>query len=41
MILIVGDLFIFFSVKIKVIFEGDQDVTCRRKSVSEQEVQIY
>ena len=41
MILIVGDLFIFFSVKINVIFEGDQDVTGRGEGVSEQEVQIH
>jgi hypothetical protein len=41
MALMVGDLFIFFSIKITVIFEGDQDVTGRGEGVSEQEMQIY
>jgi hypothetical protein len=41
MVLMVGDLFISFPVKVKVIFEGDQDVTGGGEGVSDQEMQIY
>jgi hypothetical protein len=40
-ILMIDGLFIFVSGKVKAIFEGDQDVTCRGKGVSEQEMQIH